>query len=394
MTSMAVPGKSLPISVLMVSRLVYSMNWYNLSPALPEIASSYGVSVNSAGLVFAFFLLGAGLFQVPAGIIAAKIGSRTNCIIGLSFMAVTGIASIFTRSFYELLVMRFLNGTGAAFYFSSAVAVLNEIYPEKLGLMMGYYNASFDIGGGIAIFGFTPVTADLGLDGNEIIQAILTAISAVSLLLFIPRSEHISNFEPGVLRKRIRNPRIWTLAIAFSGFWSTTYVFSEYMKTYASYTGLPLFYSGVIGSSVLFFGILGSFFSGKIKKENFIRSAVWMVVILSASVIWIPFFGLAGMWMSALIVGMLTVSVSSLEYSTVVFIENDRRYVALNSGLFNSIQILLGFSVVLSFTYILEYGFLAAWIVIGLIPCATLPFVLLYLRSMRTYKNEGTALKE
>ncbi len=377
------PGKSLPVTVLMISRLVYSMNWYNLSPALIQISTEYDVSVNMAGLIFAFFLLGAGLFQVPAGILAARIGSRTNCVIGLSLMAVTGFASIFTNSFMTLLVLRFLSGTGAAFYFSSAVAVLNDIYPEKLGLMMGYYNAAFDIGGGIGIFGFTPITVVLGLKWNEIIQAILTAISAASLLVFIPRSEHIGNFEPGVLRKRIVNLKIWTLAIAFSGFWSTTYVFSEYMKTYASFTGLPTYYAGALGSSVLFFGVLGSFFSGRIKPEKFIRSAVWMVVILAVSVIWIPFLGLPGMWASALIVGMLTVSISSLEYSTVVFIENDRRYVALNSGLFNSIQILLGFAVVFSFTYILAGGFFLAWIVIGLIPCLTMPAVLLYLKEIK-----------
>ncbi|MCL4452000.1 MAG: MFS transporter [Candidatus Thermoplasmatota archaeon] len=378
------PGKSLPVTVLMISRLVYSMNWYNLSPALIQISSEYGVTVSVAGLIFAFFLLGAGLFQVPAGILAARIGSRTNCIIGLSLMSVTGLVSIFTNSFTTLLVLRFLSGTGAAFYFSSAVAVLNEIYPEKLGMMMGYYNAAFDIGGGIGILGFTPITVIYGLKWNEIIQAILTAISAISLLAFIPKSEHIGNFEPGVLRKRIMNPKIWTLAIAFSGFWSTTYVFSEYMKTYATFTGLPSYYAGALGSSVLFFGILGSFFSGRLKPENFIRTAIWMVVILSFAVIWIPFLGVSGMWSSALIVGMLTVSISSLEYSTVVFIENDRRYVALNSGLFNSIQILLGFAVVFSFTYILERGFLIAWIVIGLIPCLTIPVVLLYLKEIRT----------
>jgi MFS family permease len=379
-----VPGKSLPVTVLMISRLVYSMNWYNLSPALVQISSEYYVTVNAAGLIFAFFLLGAGLFQVPAGILAARIGSRTNCIIGLSLMAVTGFASIFTNSFTSLLFLRFLSGMGAAFYFSSAVAVLNDIYPEKLGLMMGYYNAAFDIGGGIGIFGFTPITVVLGLKWNEIIQAILTAISALSLLIFIPKGDHVGNFEPGVLRKRIVNLKIWTLAIAFSGFWSTTYVFSEYMKTYASFTGLPTYYAGALGSSVLFFGILGSFFSGRMKPENFIRSAVWMVIILAVSVMWIPFLGLPGMWASALIVGMLTVSISSLEYSTVVFIENDRRYVALNSGLFNSIQILVGFAVVFSFTYILARGFLFAWIVVGLIPCITIPLVLIYLREIRS----------
>ena len=54
------------------------MNWYNLAPAIYQVSSAFSVSVDQAGLVFAFFLLGAGLFQVPAGLIAAKWGSRNN----------------------------------------------------------------------------------------------------------------------------------------------------------------------------------------------------------------------------------------------------------------------------------------------------------------------------
>ena len=75
---------------------------------------------------------------------------------------------------------------------------------------------------------------------------------------------------------------------------------------------------------------------------------------------------------------MFTVSISSLEYSTVVFIERDRRFVALNSGLFNSIQILLGFTVTVIFTYVLAFGYEVAWIFIGILPAVTLPLVLIY----------------
>ncbi len=211
-------------------------------------------------------------------------------------------------------------------------------------------------------------------------QASITAVTTLIFFLGVNQGTISGNFEKGALRNRIKNPLIWLLAIAFSGFWSTTYVYSEYLKDYATFSGIPLYYAGALGSSVLFFGILGSFFSGRIRKENLIRNAVWMVIALCVSVIWIPFLGVAGMWVSALVVGMFTVSISSLEYSTVVFIEKDRRFVALNSGLFNSIQILLGFTVTVAFTYVLVFGYDVAWIFIGILPAVTLPLVLVYAR--------------
>ena len=366
------------IPVIMTSRLVYSMNWYNLAPAIYQISSAFKVSADQAGLVFAFFLLGAGLFQVPAGLTAAKWGSRNNCVLGLGIMTVSGFAEVLAINFDVLLFLRFISGFGAAFFFSSAVSVLNDLNPEKLGQYMGYYNAAFDIGGGIAVFAFTPITSFLGLHFNEELQASITAVTTIIFFLGIKQGAVSGNFEKGALRNRIKNPLIWLLAIAFSGFWSTTYVYSEYLKNYATFSGIPLYYAGALGSSVLFFGILGSFFSGRIRKENLIRNAVWMVIALCVSVIWIPFLGVAGMWVSALVVGMFTVSISSLEYSTVVFIEKDRRFVALNSGLFNSIQILLGFTVTVAFTYVLAFGYEVAWIFIGILPAVTLPLVLIY----------------
>ena len=364
----------------MASRLVYSMNWYNLAPAIYQISSAFNVSVDQAGLVFAFFLLGAGLFQVPAGLIAAKWGSRNNCVLGLGIMSASGFTEVIAVNFDALLFLRFLSGFGAAFFFSSAVSVLNDSNPEKLGQYMGYYNAAFDIGGGIAVFAFTPITSFFGLRFNEELQAAITAITTLIFFFGVGQSTISGNFERGALRNRIRNPLIWLLAVAFSGFWSTTYVYSEYLKDYATFSGIPLYYAGALGSSVLFFGILGSFFSGRIRKENLIRNAVWMVLALCVSVIWIPFLGVVGMWVSALVVGMFTVSISSLEYSTVVFIERDRRFVALNSGLFNSIQILLGFTVTVAFTYVLVFGYDVAWIFIGIIPATTLPLVIIYAR--------------
>ena len=368
------------IPILMASRLVYSMNWYNLAPAIYQVSSAFNVSVDKAGLVFAFFLLGAGLFQVPAGLIAAKWGSRNNCVLGLGIMSASGFAEVIAGNFDALLFLRFLSGFGAAFFFSSAVSVLNDSNPEKLGQYMGYYNAAFDIGGGIAVFAFTPITSFFGLHFNEELQASITAVTTLIFFLGVNQGTISGNFEKGALRNRIKNPLIWLLAIAFSGFWSTTYVYSEYLKDYATFSGIPLYYAGALGSSVLFFGILGSFFSGRIRKENLIRNAVWMVIALCVSVIWIPFLGVAGMWVSALVVGMFTVSISSLEYSTVVFIEKDRRFVALNSGLFNSIQILLGFTVTVAFTYVLVFGYEIAWIFIGILPAVTLPLVLVYAR--------------
>lgn len=369
-------SKNGPLYVILASRIVYAMNWYNLAPALSRISLDYSVSLAQAGLVFSFFLLGAGVFQVISGIIAARIGSKANCVIGLLVMSATGFAAIVAPGFYFFLVLRFLSGVGAAFFFSSAVAVLNDSYPEKLTSLTGYYVAAFDLGAGIVVFAFTPITISLGLMGNETILGLLTLFMAVLFYVLIPAGEKYSKVEGGVISQKLRDGRFWFLAIAFSGLWSGNYLFSEYLKSYVSTQGVSEIYAGALGSSVLFFGFLGSFVSSRLHTNRYLRTAIVMAVVMGASLVWVPFLGLKGMWVTSFIVGIFTTTVLAVVYTMVVMMEKNRRYVALNSGLFNSIQIMLGFTITVLFTFVLEYGFKTAWVFMGILTVATLPFLI------------------
>ncbi len=381
------PGRNASIVTLLLTRMVYSMNWYNLAPALNEIDTHYGVSLGQASLVFSLFLAGAGIFQVPAGIVAARIGAKANCMLGLLMMALTGIAEIFVNQFALFIALRFLSGIGAAFFFSSAVAVLNDIFPEKLSTYVGYYNAFFDIGGGTSILLFSVVTSTYGLQANELLMSGISFAAVLAIFLLIKKEAYQGNIDFSRLKKTVKRRNTWILAFGFSGFWASGYAFSEYMKNYASFTGLPLYYASALGSSVLFFGVLGSFVSGRVRAENHVRVAAVLVLFVTAALLWIPYFGVSGMWMASVVVGMLTVSISSMEYATVVFNERESRYVALNSGLFNSIQILIGSAIVGTFGFILDFGYEIAWIFLGIITSATLPLLLFYRASSGSDKQ-------
>lgn len=385
----SVPSKNGPLYVILTSRIVYAMNWYNLSPALSGIQSAYSVTLARAGLVFSFFLLGAGFFQVVSGIIAARVGSKTNCVAGLIIMSAAGFLGVLAPDFYIFLALRFLGGVGAAFFFSSAVAVLNDVYPERLSALTGYYVAAFDLGAGAVVIGFTPLTILFGLAGNEIVLAFLTLLMAALFFAFVPKGERYTKVDVGVIYRKLKDGRFWFLAIAFSGIWSGNYLFSEYLKSYASLQGASQMYAGAIGSSILFFGFFGSFLSSRIHSSKYLRSTVLMVVILGISLIWVPFLGFPGMWLSSFIVGIFTTTVLAIIYTMVVTMDKDKRYVALNSGLFNSIQIMLGFSITVVFTVVLAHGFTIAWIFMGIFAVSTLPFLIPFRISARKFSSEG-----
>jgi len=68
---------------LLLARVVYTINWFNIASIFYLIASDFGTNIAILGIISASFLIGVGLFQVPAGIIAAKIGARKIAIYGI-----------------------------------------------------------------------------------------------------------------------------------------------------------------------------------------------------------------------------------------------------------------------------------------------------------------------
>jgi MFS family permease len=62
-----------------------------VTPILPELVDDFGLTKTSAGVLFGAYPAGVGLFAIPSGLIAARIGVRPTVIAGLVLM---GVASL------------------------------------------------------------------------------------------------------------------------------------------------------------------------------------------------------------------------------------------------------------------------------------------------------------
>ncbi|HEY6239023.1 MAG TPA: MFS transporter, partial [Thermoplasmata archaeon] len=96
--------------VMLGLRVAYAYNWFDLGPALPALSAQFGLAPTAWGELVAAFLVGAGLLQVPSGLLARRFGTRATSIVGAALLGVAGIASGLAPSFPALLVLRFLGG--------------------------------------------------------------------------------------------------------------------------------------------------------------------------------------------------------------------------------------------------------------------------------------------
>src|SRR5437879_2080370 len=156
----------LVLGSVLTSRIIYTINWFNIAPLLGAtglIALGLSIDLPSQGLLTSSFLLGAGIFQIPAGIVSARWGPKNTSQLGMLILSLSGIGEGLSPNFPVLLVSRFLLGLGAALFFAPAIGILTPLFrQEEEGLVLGLYNSCFNIGGAIGLFSWVLVTGMLG----------------------------------------------------------------------------------------------------------------------------------------------------------------------------------------------------------------------------------------
>ncbi|MCL4337741.1 MAG: MFS transporter [Candidatus Thermoplasmatota archaeon] len=374
-------GNSIGISSVMISRLFYALNWYNISPALLPISQSFNVPFSYSGFALSSFLLGAGIFQLPAGIVSSRIGARRTALMGLYLMAAAAIISASSANFIELVGLRFLVGVGAAFYFSTAISILNEIAPERIAGMIGYYNASFNIGAGAGIIAFTPLIPIFGWRMDFLVSGIAVLVSAIFLQLAIRRGAIYGGFDSRNIRSRLLDRRTWVLGVGLVGLWSVNYTLPEYFKSYGFLININPNIAGLMGGIIPIAGIVGGVISGTIRHYNPIKLAALLTLIIGMLVMGLSFIPYLGLWFVLIAVGLVATIVISLEYAIVALMDKDSRYMALNIGLINTIQIGIGSAVPAIFGFVEIYGFSYSWMFLGAFSIATLAFLLMFPRN-------------
>lgn len=373
------------IVAVMTSRLFYSLNWYNISPALIPISQTFGVPLAYTGIALSSFLLGAGIFQLPAGIVSSKIGARKTALIGLYLMSVAAIVSAFSSTFIEVVIFRFLVGVGAAFYFSTAIALLNELDPENIRGLIGYYNASFNLGAGAGIIAFTPLIPILGWRSDFLISGVAVLASTFFLQIAVKAGKDYTRFDLQGLRARLFDKRTWLIGVGLVGLWSLNYTLPEYFKTYATLIGINPNIAGIMGGAIPIAGIAGGILASRFRGYNPLKLSALLVIAIGTMVAAIPVLPYLGLWAVLLFTGLVATIVISLEYGIIALMDRSSRYMALNVGLINSIQIGIGATVPTLFGFIAIYGFSYSWLFLGVLAIGTLGFLLFLPRGMLKY---------
>jgi len=151
-----IPDRDTGRVALFIAILAGFMTPFDLSAvniALPAIGSQFSMDAVSLSWVSTAYLLASAVFLVPFGRIADIHGRKRIFTIGLAIFTFASLALVFSPTSLALIILRFVQGAGAALIFGTAVAILTSVTPpQERGKAIGIYTTAVYTGLSIGPF--------------------------------------------------------------------------------------------------------------------------------------------------------------------------------------------------------------------------------------------------
>ncbi|MGZ8735346.1 MAG: MFS transporter, partial [Acidimicrobiia bacterium] len=118
-----------------------------LSPILPLYARSFGVGLDSVGVLIAAFSITRLAVDPFTGAIIGRLGERRAVTVGAIVVGITTALAAVAPTFALLVVSRGAGGAGSAIFFTGLLSYMLRTIPgDRIGRVMSVWYASFNVG--------------------------------------------------------------------------------------------------------------------------------------------------------------------------------------------------------------------------------------------------------
>ena len=190
------------------ARIFYSANWFNVASIFYLIATDFKQDISTLGLVTSSFILGVGLFQVPAGILAAKYSANRVAVFGILLASSCVFLTGLSDSIVQIAVLRFIVGVGMACFFGPSVVLISEYLGKRSeGLGIGLINSAHAIGGILGIFAWVVLAQLTGWRISLVSAGALGLVTGLILIISLSqRKSKLKLRDGGVVGQRALAP--------------------------------------------------------------------------------------------------------------------------------------------------------------------------------------------
>ncbi|EMA38657.1 MFS transporter [Halococcus hamelinensis] len=113
---------------------------------LPSLSESFDLTLTTAGLLVTLIWITYAIGQVPGGVLADRYGERTILTAGLVTVAGAVSLVVLAPTTWSLFAATGLIGAGLSLYPVARITVLSDLYPDRIGRVLGITMAAGDTG--------------------------------------------------------------------------------------------------------------------------------------------------------------------------------------------------------------------------------------------------------
>lgn len=167
-------------------------------PIIPLLVSDLGITYGEAGFLLTFFFIMYSIFQLPAGILADRIGKIRIMIVGLVGMSGAILFASFADSYGLLLVAQTLAGISGSTFHPTGMSIISDAETRQTeGKAMGV----FGFGGALGTMSSPLVVGGLAAIAGWRIALLGAALLGITItILSIPFLIASENNESGLVR--------------------------------------------------------------------------------------------------------------------------------------------------------------------------------------------------
>jgi MFS family permease len=222
-------------------------------PIVPLYAKLLGADTVQIGVINSTFLLVAGAFSLPLGLVSDRIGRKLLILCGLVMMGATSLGLSLAASALQIASIYFFFGLGVAAFGPTMMSFVADFSPPThIGRSYGWYTLAIysgmslgpALGGGLAqLLGYKPVF---------ILAGVFLIVIGAMVFFILPRARHVVVNRPpkrpalDILRGLIRNPLLLSCWLVTMGGCMGLGMFITFMPLYAQSRGLQIGQIGII----------------------------------------------------------------------------------------------------------------------------------------------------
>lgn len=182
-----------------------------MAPLVAVFIASFGVGESTAGLVVSAVWVGSALPRIPTGYLLTKFSRLQVVLVAGVVLAVGATLVALAPGVSALVVGAGVMGLASGLYFVTGNTLVSELFPGRVGRMLGIHGTANQVAAVVAAPTITlvlaagadwePLFTAVGVARGEEWRAVFLALAAVSLLLTVVT---------GVVGKRARLPAAGT----------------------------------------------------------------------------------------------------------------------------------------------------------------------------------------